>query len=71
MSVYSFTYLFIKLVYVSVLPECMSVHCMSVVEYGCQKMMSDALELELETPVSCHVGVKNGTQVLCKTSQCF
>lgn len=31
---------------------------------------SDPLELELETVVSCHMGARSRTQVLCKNSQC-
>jgi hypothetical protein len=37
---------------------------------GGQKRTLDLLDLELLMTVSCHVGARNRTQVLCKSSQC-
>lgn len=36
-----------------------------------QKRMSDIPELQLQTVVSCHVGVKDQVWVPCKSSYCF
>ena len=38
--------------------------------HGDQKRPSDALELELQVVVSHHVGARNRTQALWKSSQC-
>ena len=35
-----------------------------------QKNESEALELELQTVVSCHVGARNQTLVVWKSNQC-
>jgi hypothetical protein len=35
-----------------------------------QKRASDALEMKVMMVVSCHVGVENRTQVLCKSIPC-
>ena len=53
------------LVHIYVLPACMYV---DHVHAGCPWQL-DALELEIQMDVSHHVGAKNGTQVLCKSSQ--
>lgn len=38
--------------------------------HGAQKWVLDPLGLELHMVVSCHVGLRNGTQSFRKSSQC-
>lgn len=49
------------------LGKCTEVH----MSWETQKRVLDPLELELQKIVSRHIGAKNQTQVLCKSSRCF
>lgn len=47
--------------------------CVGICLHACsawrgQKKASDSLELELQTIVSCHVGARNQTLILCKSN---
>lgn len=53
---------------------CLQVYLYTVCTPGAQegkKRMSDTLELQLQTVVSYHVGVKDKVWVPCKSSYCF
>lgn len=60
---------YILLVFVFCLHVCLSTACVPGVLQS-KKGVSEPLTLELEVPVSCHVGAGNETQVLWKNSHC-